>query len=70
MLNDSAKLNPKVLQEDVERVPIRKGFGEGEKRILGASQDRSMTGRGGVAEFFSRKISVTWVNVSLRQILC
>ncbi len=31
----------------------------GEKRILGASQGRSATARGGVAEFFSRKISVT-----------
>lgn len=29
MFNDSAKLNPKVLQDDVERVPIRKGFGQG-----------------------------------------
>ena len=33
---------------------------EGEKRMLGASQGRSATARGGVAEFSSRKISVTW----------
>ena len=34
--------------------------GWGEKRMLGASQGRSATARGGVAEFSSRKISVTW----------
>jgi len=33
---------------------------EGEKRMLGASQGRSATARGGVAEFSSMKISVTW----------
>jgi len=33
---------------------------KGEKRMLGASQGRSATARGGVAEFSSRKISVTW----------
>jgi len=31
----------------------------GEKRILGASQGRSAAARGGVAEIFSRKLSVT-----------
>jgi transketolase len=29
MLNPSQKLNPKLLDADVEQVPIRKGFGEG-----------------------------------------
>ncbi|MDO8481582.1 MAG: hypothetical protein Q7S75_00690 [bacterium] len=33
--------------------------GWGEKRIHGASQDRSATARGGVAGFFSRKRPVT-----------
>ncbi|HEV7423982.1 MAG TPA: transketolase C-terminal domain-containing protein [Candidatus Paceibacterota bacterium] len=29
MLNPNLKLNPKIFNEDVEQVPIRKGFGEG-----------------------------------------
>jgi transketolase len=29
MLNPIQKLNPKILEKDVEQVPIRKGFGEG-----------------------------------------
>ncbi len=29
MLNDSQKLNPKLLNKDVERVPLRQGYGEG-----------------------------------------
>ena len=41
----------------------RARVGWGEKRILGASQGRSATARGGVAEFFSRKISVTVFNL-------
>ena len=32
---------------------------KGEKRMLGASQGRSATARGGVAENFSRNLSVT-----------
>jgi hypothetical protein len=39
-------------------VCVRTG-GRGEKRILGASQGRSATARGGVAGFFSRKRPVT-----------
>jgi transketolase len=29
MLNPKLKLNPKVFNDDVEQIPIRKGFGEG-----------------------------------------
>jgi transketolase len=29
MLNPKLKLNPKIFNEDVEQVPIRKGFGQG-----------------------------------------
>jgi transketolase len=29
MLNSDLKLNPKIFSDDVEQVPIRKGFGEG-----------------------------------------
>lgn len=55
MLNENAKLNPKIFDEDVEKVPV----GKAEMRKLGAFQSRSATARGGVAEFFSKKISVT-----------
>ncbi len=46
MLNPSLKLNPKLLDKDVEQVPIRKGFGEGllqaaeiDKRVVGLCAD-------------------------------
>lgn len=46
MLNSHLKLNPKLLNTDVEQVPIRKGFGEGlldaaqiDKRIVGLCAD-------------------------------
>jgi len=29
MLNENSKLNPKIFDADVERLPVRKGFGEG-----------------------------------------
>ena len=29
MLNPKLKLNPKIFNEEVEQVPIRKGFGQG-----------------------------------------
>ncbi len=46
MLNPSQKLNPKLLDKDVERLPIRKGFGEGllkagelDKNVVGLCAD-------------------------------
>ncbi len=46
MVNPTAKLNPKVFDEDVEQVPIRKGFGEGlleagkeDNRVVGLCAD-------------------------------
>ncbi len=46
MLNPNLKLNPKLFNEDVEQVPIRKGFGEGlvaageaDKNIVGLCAD-------------------------------
>ncbi len=46
MVNPSQKLNPKLLDTDVEQVPIRKGFGEGllkaaeiDKRVVGLCAD-------------------------------
>ncbi len=46
MINLSQKLNPKVLDKDVELMPIRKGFGEGllraaeiDKRVVGLCSD-------------------------------
>ncbi|MEN9913235.1 MAG: hypothetical protein RLY66_643 [Candidatus Parcubacteria bacterium] len=46
MLNPHLKLNPKLLDKDVEQVPIRKGFGEGlfqaaeiDKKVVGLCAD-------------------------------
>jgi transketolase len=42
MLNPSLKLNPKLFNEDVEQVPIRKGFGQG---LLAAGEaDKNVVG--------------------------
>jgi len=42
MLNPSQKLNPKIFDKDVERVPIRKGFGEG--LVLAGEKDPQIVG--------------------------
>ena len=46
MLNPNLKLNPKIFNEDVEQVPIRKGFGQGllqageaDANVVGLSAD-------------------------------
>src|SRR3989344_3772959 len=40
MLNPNLKLNPKIFNEDVEQVPIRKGFGQG--LLLVGEQDSNV----------------------------
>jgi transketolase len=40
MLNPQLKLNTKIFNEDVEQVPIRKGFGEG--LVLAGEQDKNI----------------------------
>ena len=40
MLNPNLKLNPKIFNEDVEQVPIRKGFGQG--LLLAGEQDSNV----------------------------
>jgi transketolase len=42
MINDTAKLNPKVFDADVEQVPSRNGFGEG--LVLAADADPNVVG--------------------------
>ena len=42
MLNQEAKLNNKMFDEDIEQVPIRKGFGEG--LVIAADQDKNVVG--------------------------
>ena len=42
MLNPKLKLNPKIFNEDVEQVSIRKGFGEG--LLLAGEQDPNVVG--------------------------
>lgn len=46
MINPNQKLNPKIFDQDVEQLPIRKGFGEGllkagenDKRVVGLCAD-------------------------------
>jgi len=40
MLNPKLKLNPKIFSEDVEQIPIRKGFGQG--LLLAGEQDKNV----------------------------
>jgi transketolase len=40
MINQNAKLNPKVLDADVEQVPSRDGFGEG--LVLAGDEDSNV----------------------------
>lgn len=42
MLNTNLKLNTKIFDEDVEQVPIRKGFGEG--LVIAADADKNIVG--------------------------
>ena len=42
MLNPNLKLNPKIFNEDVEQVPIRKGFGQG--LLLAGEADKNVVG--------------------------
>lgn len=42
MLNPNLKLNPKIFNEDVEQVPIRKGFGQG--LLLAGEIDENVVG--------------------------
>lgn len=39
MLNSNLKLNPKLFNDDVEQIPIRKGFGEGLVQLGGANKN-------------------------------
>lgn len=42
MLNQNAKLNPKIFDTDVDQAPIRKGFGEG--LLLAGERDKNVVG--------------------------
>lgn len=42
MLNPKLKLNPKIFNEDVEQIPIRKGFGEG--LLTAGEKDENVVG--------------------------
>jgi transketolase len=42
MLNPKLKLNPKIFNEDVEQVPIRKGFGQG--LLIAGEADKNVVG--------------------------
>ena len=40
MLNPKLKLNPKIFNNDVEQVPIRKGFGQG--LVIAGEQNKNV----------------------------
>jgi len=42
MLNQEAKLNPKMFDKDIEQTPIRKGFGEG--LVIAGDNDKNVVG--------------------------
>ena len=42
MLNQSQKLNPKLWEKDIERIPIRRGFGEG--LVLAGEKNKNVVG--------------------------
>ena len=42
MINPEQKLNPKIFDNDIEQLPIRKGFGEG--LLIAADKDKRVVG--------------------------
>jgi transketolase len=71
MLNPKLKLNPKIFNEDVERVPIRKGFGEGlllageqNKNVLALCADLSESTQ---MNFFAEKFPERFVEVGVAE---
>lgn len=71
MLNPDLKLNPKVFNDDVEQVPIRKGFGEGlalagetNKNIVALSADLTESTQ---MHFFKEKFPERFVEIGVAE---
>ena len=71
MLNQEAKLNTKLFDEDVEQVPIRKGFGEG--LVIAGDQDPNVVGlcadltESTQMHLFARKYPLRFVQVGVAE---
>lgn len=71
MLNPKSKLNPKLFNEDVEQVPIRKGFGQGlllagemDKNIVALCADLTESTQ---MHFFAEKFPERFVEVGVAE---
>ena len=71
MLNPKLKLNPKIFNEDVEQVPIRKGFGQGlalageeDERIVALCADLTESTQ---MHFFAEKFPERFVEVGVAE---
>lgn len=71
MLNPSLKLNPKIFNDDVEQVPIRKGFGEGlalagetNKNIVALSADLTESTQ---MHFFKEKFPERFIEIGVAE---
>src|SRR3989338_8453302 len=71
MLNSDAKLNPKILDADVEQAAIRKGFGEGllaaaekDERIVGLCADLTESTR---MHLFKKKFPERFIEMGVAE---
>src|SRR3990167_4379313 len=71
MLNPKLKLNPKIFNDDVEKIPIRKGFGEGllragekNKNIVALSADLTESTQ---MHFFAEKFPERLVEIGVAE---
>lgn len=71
MLNPSQKLNPNLFDENVEQVPIRKGFGEGllkvaesDKRVVGLCADLTESTQ---MEAFKKKFPERFIEIGVAE---
>lgn len=71
MLNPKLKLNPKMFSDDVEQVPIRKGFGEGlqkageaDKNVVGLCADLTESTQ---MNFFAEKFPERFVEIGVAE---
>ena len=71
MLNPKLKLNPKIFNEDVEQVPIRKGFGQGlalagekEKNVVALSADLTESTQ---MHFFKEKFPERFIQIGVAE---
>jgi len=71
MISPNAKLNPKIFSDDIEQVPIRKGFGEGlleaataDNRVVGLCADLTESTQ---MHFFKNKFPERFVEIGVAE---